>query len=442
MTPELDLLNAPTPEARLANLDRVLAASPTPPRSDEVNNHIHTCYSFSPYSPTAAAWMASRAGLKAAGIMDHDSIAGAEEMLEACRRIGIASTAGFELRVSCAATRLAGRKINNPDSLTLAYMAIHGIPRPRIPDVSRFLQPLQEARNRRNEAMVNRLNRRLAPLHLPPLDFQRDVYDRSEAARGGAITERHLLAALAGRLIENWGRGEALVNRLPSELKIDLPAKLAALLRDASNPHYVYDLLGVLKSSFLPEVFIQPGDDECIPVRQAVDFALSIGAIPAYAYLGDVTASPTGDKKAEKFEDDYLDLLFEELVATGFLAVTYMPPRNTVGQLLRVQAKCADAGLMEISGVDINSSRQSFKCPEILRPEFQHLIGATWALIAHEKLATLDARLGLFAPGNPLAGAPLSRRIEVYSHIGAALEPKTPEQALAVARSHGLCLDA
>ena len=54
----------------------------------DVNNHIHTQYSFSPYSPTKAAWMAMQAGLATAGIMDHDTIAGAREYIEAGRILG------------------------------------------------------------------------------------------------------------------------------------------------------------------------------------------------------------------------------------------------------------------------------------------------------------------------------------------------------------------
>ncbi len=433
----LTLLNSETLDARLQNLRDLVkaqrAGGVTVPRTEEVNNHIHTMYSFSPYSPSAAAWQAAQAGLQAAGIMDHDSIAGAEEMLEACKIIGIGSTAGFELRVDCGMTGLSGRKINNPDSLSIAYMAIHGIPKPMISEVVRFLEPIQKARNVRNRAMVARLNERLKELSIPAIDFERDVYARSKAAQGGAITERHILAALAEKLMGLYGRDGRVVGFLKDVLKVELPVKMVAMLSDPANPHYLYDLLGILKSSFLPSFFIQPGTDECIPVRQAVQFALKIGAIPAYAYLGDVTASPTGDKKAEKFEDDYLDLLFEELVTLGFRAVTYMPPRNTLVQLQRVQGLCAKHGLMEISGVDINSSRQTFSCPEIMQPAFRHLIAATWALIAHEKLASVEARFSLFRADNPFAAVALDERLKLYAKVGAALDSAQPENALKVA---------
>ena len=144
--------------------------------------------------------------------------------------------------------------------------------------------------------------------------------------------------------------------------------------------------------------------------------------------------SPTGDKKAEKFEDDYLEELFDELGRIGYRAVTYMPPRNTVEQLRRVQRLCAERGFMQISGVDINSSRQSFSCPEVLKDEFKHLVDTTWALIAHERLASVEAALDLFSAANPPAARGLEERIAVYAAAGRDLDPRRPEEsAVAVA---------
>ena len=59
----------------------------SPPDTVYVNNHIHTTYSFSPYSPTKALYMAWQNGLKTAGIMDHDSVGGAKEFLKAAEII-------------------------------------------------------------------------------------------------------------------------------------------------------------------------------------------------------------------------------------------------------------------------------------------------------------------------------------------------------------------
>ena len=107
----LNLLNAPTREERIANLREVLKTTEFPPQvAQYINNHIHTTYSFSPYSPTAAVYAARMEGLCTAGIIDHDSISGADEFLEAAEIIGIPVTIGMEARISMDGTRLEGRR--------------------------------------------------------------------------------------------------------------------------------------------------------------------------------------------------------------------------------------------------------------------------------------------------------------------------------------------
>ena len=88
----------------------------------------------------------------------------------------------------------------------------------------------------------------------------------------------------------------------------------------------LYDLLGWVKSDLISKFYVD-ADDELPDVREALDIANEIGAISAYAYLGDVGSSVTGDKRAQKFEDDYLDELIPYIKELGFKAVTYMPSR-------------------------------------------------------------------------------------------------------------------
>ena len=74
----------------------------------DVNNHIHTTYSFSPYSPSRAVVEGWKAGLKTIGIMDHDSVGGCKEFVEAGKIIGMPVTVGFECRTSVKGTALEG----------------------------------------------------------------------------------------------------------------------------------------------------------------------------------------------------------------------------------------------------------------------------------------------------------------------------------------------
>jgi len=394
--------------------------------TEEVNNHVHSTYSFSPYTPSMIAVKAAEAGLRTVGIMDHDSISGATEFLEACTIVEMASTVGFEMRVNMNGTSMQGRKTNNPDEPNISYIAFHGIPATQFKRCEQFLKPIHDARIARDRKEVEKLNVVLKERGAPTLDFDADVVAISNAEKGGSITERHILYALSLKLIEQHGKGQPLVNFLEKQMQIPLASSLRDWLLDTKNPHYAYDLLGAFKSELVPAFFIPSSYDECMNVRDAVAFANEIGAIPAYAYLGDVAESPTGDKKAEKFEDDFLDELVPELKAIGFKAITYMPPRNTREQLARLRKLCQANGLMEISGVDINSSRQSFNCPILLEPEFRHLADAAWALIAHEKLATTDPKLALFHPENPWANEPLETRLARYTRIGKTLNPNDP----------------
>ncbi len=437
MDTSLNQLEADAREARLEALRAIVADNHDGIRdvapSEEVNNHVHTHYSFSPYSPTTAAYMARRSGLLAVGSVDHDSIGAAEELMDAAAVLGIGSTVGAELRVSFADTAFGDRRLNNPDSIGIAYMVLHGVPRSGIPRLAEYLAPLQRVRGERNRRQVAALNRILGDGGVDTIDYDRDVVPLSWADRGGTVTERHILYALAIALEDTYGRGEALLSTIRNDLGVQLSERQARYLADPENPHYLYDLLGVFKGDFVGRFFIQPGPEECRPVQEVTALGREIGALPAYAYLGDITDSPTGDKKAQAFEDAFLDELVAALPEMGFQAITYMPPRNTKAQLRRVQRLAESAGLLEISGVDINSSRQVFTCPEVMMPEFRHLTTTTWALIAHEKLSAEDLRYGLFHADNPFHLRPLAERVELYAGIARRSDLHHPESMLELA---------
>ena len=365
---DLDLLNelnAGTKEERLGALKRAVAAASFPavdPRM--VNNHIHTNYSFSPYSPSAAVFAARAEGLATCGIVDHDSMGGAQEFIEAGKIVGIPTTIGIETRVSFAETPLKDKRTNNPDQIGNSYMVLHAVPHDKIETVQAYFASVRDKRNVRNRKMVAKINELYAHDGVN-LDFDRDVLPLSQAADGGSVTERHLMLALARQLIV---LGKA---KLP-EGADEWETMLAE-----------YDLVGALKKDCIPKVFI-PATDECPTLHELVRFAGEVGGILAYAYLGDVTASVTGDKKAQAFEDEYLDELFKVIDTAGIRAVTYMPTRNTQAQIERLRKLCDYYSMQQITGEDINSPRQSFIIEKMKEDQFSNLIESTWQLIRHE----------------------------------------------------------
>ena len=376
----LEKLNAPTKAERLANLAEVLKTSVFPPMVPQyINNHIHTTYSFSPYSPTAAVYAARMEGLCTAGIIDHDSISGAEEFLEAAKLVDMPVTIGMEARISMDGTRLEGRRTNNPDQVGVSYMTIQSVPHDKIGVLTEFFKPYQAARHTRNRKMIEKINELVGV----SLDYDRDVLPLSMAAENGGVTERHLMYALAIELTKQVGKGQPMIDKLTS-LGMNISEKQKTLLLDTEYPFYEYDVLGMLKGTFVPKIFID-ATDECPKLKDMVKLCKEVDAYLCYAYLGDVGDSVTGDKKAQKFEDDYLEDVFECLKEEGVTAVTYMPTRNTPAQLERLRGLCDQYGMFQISGEDINTPRQSFIIKAMENPMFQNLIDATWKLIEHEK---------------------------------------------------------
>ncbi len=377
----LEKLNADTPEERLANL-RTLANDAAFPDTDRryINNHIHTIYSFSPYSPTAAVWAAKAEGLATAGIVDHDSIGGAREFLEAGEILGMPVTVGMECRVSMAGTPFEALRTNNPDQPGVSYMTMQAVPHGSIEMLQAAFVPLREKRECRNRKMVDNINGVLDGTGIV-IDYDCDVRPLSEAEVGGSVTERHLMLALARKLIEGFGR-DGICAGLDS-VGVRLSEKQTALMKDTESPYFEYDLLGILKGAFVGKIYI-PATDECLTIAEASKLAKDAGAIFCYAYLGDVTDSVTGDKAAQKFEDDYLDELVRFLADTGVSGITYMPTRNTPAQLDRIRDLAESFGLMQVSGEDINSPRQSFIVKAMENPKFENLIDSAWELIKHE----------------------------------------------------------
>jgi hypothetical protein len=407
-------LNAPTAEARIAAAGKLADLEEqgelTPPEtSGYVNNHIHTIYSFSPYSPAKAVWTSRAAGLAVSGIVDHDSVSGVREFRQAGRALGFPTTAGFELRSDHTATSLGDRRTNNPDQAGVSYMTFHGLRDSALDAVSEFLAPVSDARGERNRAMCARL----ADLSGLDLNYDRDVVPLSRRPEGGSVTERHLLCALSLAAIREYGGADAIFDYLETRLNFkrgdtdklraswqtsiygagSRPADSGAAgttpaLTDTCCPYgadfFLYDLIGVLKANLVESFYIPAGPVECPPLAVLVEFARAHDIIITYPYLGDVTASVTGDKRAQSFEDSYIGELFDVLEAEGVSAISYMPARNTREQAERVRELADRHGMLQISGEDINSPRQPFISEASKDPYFANLRDTTWRLVKHE----------------------------------------------------------
>ena len=109
----------------------------------DVNLHAHTFFSYNAYgySPSKFAWLARKAGLAVAGIVDFDVLDGVDEFLDAGRLIGLKCCAGLESRVFV--PEFATLEINSPGEPGVAYNMGVGFPARRVASL-----PRRDARRR------------------------------------------------------------------------------------------------------------------------------------------------------------------------------------------------------------------------------------------------------------------------------------------------------
>ncbi len=391
---DIECLNAKTKEERLKNLSILSKDLPKITANENyINNHVHTKYSFSPYSPAYAVYSAKQQGLSSVGIIDHDSFSGANEFHQAGKILGIRTSAGIEFRVDYTGTPLENKMINNPDQHSVAYMLIHGIPMSMEQSVNDFLKPVRAYRFERNVLMLNKINEMFSPFNIK-VDMEKDIIPETYFSDGGTITERHLLLGIIKRLISEHVEVERINKFVAETLKLTLTDKL--LTAKCVDNYYIYDLLGLFKSNFIKDFYV-PATKELVPIKDAIDFGYQIGAFPCYSYLGDVNDCVTGDKKPQKFEDDYLDLLFEVINKLGIKSITYSPTRNSGKQLERLQNLAKKYDMFTVCGDDINSIRQSFIVKALENKEFHDLVVNSKVLEINERLGNSDLKKCYFS---------------------------------------------
>ena len=105
-----------------------------PEADTDVNLHCHTFFSYNSYgySPSKFAWLARKAGVAVAGVVDFDVLDALEEFLEAARMLGLKACAGLETRVFV--PEFSERVINSPGEPGISYHMGVGFPSSNVPN--------------------------------------------------------------------------------------------------------------------------------------------------------------------------------------------------------------------------------------------------------------------------------------------------------------------
>jgi hypothetical protein len=373
----------------------------------DVNLHAHTFFSYNAYgySPSKFAWLARKAGLAVAGIVDFDVLDGVDEFLDAGRRIGLKCCAGLESRVFV--PEFATLEINSPGEPGVAYNMGVGFPRAASHP---FLAEMRAAAERRTRGIIVRVNAYLDPVKL---DFDLDV---APLTPSGNATERHLCEAYERKALEvlpDAARRTAFwMERLggaPAE-----SAKLQGLIRAKTMKRGGVGYVAPDRGSF-PEM------------AKMNRFVAEAGAIPTVAWLD---GASEGERRMEAFVDI--------AVASGAAALNVIPDRNyTPGKpeaklknLYEVVALAERRGFPVIAGTEMNAPGQkfvdSFSSAE-LKPLAPMFLRSAYIVYAHSVLQRAGG-LGYLSEWAKARFASVAAKNDFYVAAGRALRPGAEEK--------------
>jgi len=317
-----------------------------PDAGTDVNIHCHTFFSYNTYgySPSKFAWLACKAGLAVAGVVDFDVLDALDEFLDACKLLGIKGCAGLETRVFV--PEFEDRVINSPGEPGISYHMGVGFPSANVPQQQQeFLAGLRETAQRRNQELMGRVNKHLSPVEL---DYDKDVLTLTPS---GNATERHMCSAYA--------RKAAAIFEQPEELADFWSEKLGMEIITSQLPES-RDLLNAIRAKTMKRGgvgYVQPGKGSFPRMADTNSFILAAGGIPVHTWLD---GTSDGEKAIEE--------LLEVATSTGAAAINVIPDRNyTPGSssiklvnLYHVVQLAEKLHLPVVEGTEMNSPGQKF----------------------------------------------------------------------------------
>jgi hypothetical protein len=378
-----------------------------PAPGTNVNLHAHTFFSYNAYgySPSKYAWLARKAGLAVAGIVDFDVLDALEEFLEAGRLVSLKTCVSLESRVFV--PEFATRVINSPGEPGVAYhMGVGFTSAVQHP----FLAEMRASAAQRTREMLGRVNAYMRPVEL---DYEKDVVPLTPK---GNATERHLCTAFerkAAQVFPDLARRTAFWQ----EKLGDAPAagaKLQNLIRAKT-----------MKKGGVG--YVQSGKGSFPLMADMNRFVRESGAIPTLAWL-DGTAD--GEKS--------LDELFATAIAAGAAALNVIPDRNYTPEVKDQKLKnLYDVVEMAekhhfpiIVGTEMNSPGNkfvdSFGTAE-LAPLVPVFLRGAHIIYGHSVLQR-QSGLGYLSPWAKKTFTAIKAKNEFFERLGRELQPASEDR--------------
>ena len=404
-------------QALTALCEKVRAGEITLPRAGtDVNLHCHTFFSYNTYgySPSKFAWLARKAGLAVAEVVDFDVLDALEEFLEAARMLGLKACAGLETRVFV--PEFATRVMTSPGEPGITYHMGVGFPSATLDgEQQEFLLNLRKTAQQRNQDLMGRVNEHLKPVEL---DYEKDVLVLTP---GGNATERHMCLAYARKAKEIFGDGDKLIKFWSEKLGVEIESSALPEGRK---------LLDAIRAKTMKRGgvgYVLPDKGSFPLMADTNQFLLAVGAIPTLTWLD-------GTSEGEKDIEELLDVA----MSTGAAAINVIPDRNyTPGakdektdNLYQVVELAQKLHLPVVEGTEMNSPGQkfvdNFETAE-LAPLVPVFLKGAHIVYAH---SVLQQKCGLgytsdWAKKNFKSAA---EKNEFFQQLGSSLEPQQEDK--------------
>jgi hypothetical protein len=429
---KLDSFNAA--ERKKALLDLLLKVTTgeiaLPLHSTAVNLHCHTFFSYNSYgySPSKFAWLARKAGLAVAGIVDFDVLDGLDEFLDAAKTIGLKSAVGIETRVFIPG--FADKVINSPGEPGISYHMGMGFTNSKLTGAQRdFLTRLRQTAQQRNRDLTQRVNEFLKPVEL---DYEKDVLPLTPS---GNPTERHICLAYARKAKRMFAEDTAL-GKFWSE-------KLGTNVVPFNLPES-RELLNNIRAKTMKQGgagYVKPDTGSFPKLDEMNQFILATGAIPVMTWLD---GTSDGEQDIER--------LLDVEMKTGVAAINIIPDRNytsgvknpKLANLYHIVELAESRNLPVVVGTEMNSPGQkfvdSFETAE-LKPLIPVFLKGAYIIYAHSVLQQ-TCGLGYLSDWAKKSFSTAAEKNEFFEKFGRLLKPPqqdifiglteniTPEQVL------------
>ena len=386
-----------------------------PPIRDWVNLHCHTFFSYNAYgySPCKFAWLAKKAGLAVAGIVDFDVLDGLEEFYWAGRQIDLKAIVGIESRVYV--PEFADKVINSPGEPGVSYYMGVGFTSADITgSTGEFIMGLRRTSEQRNRILISKVNKYLSPVEL--------AYDKEVVCLtpSGNATERHICLAYARKAANVFADAVELktfwADKLGEEIDIsDLPESMA--------------LQGLIRAKTMKRGgigYVQPDAGAFPSFKVMNEFILAADGIPTQTWLD---GTSDGEKQIE--------YLLKMGMQNGVAAINIIPDRNYTSNsgakdeklenMYQVVEIAEKLGLIVVCGTEMNSGGQKFVDDfdsQELKPLLPTFLKSAYIIYGHSVLQR-QAGFGYMGEWAKKSFDTVTLKNEFFEKLGRVIEPST-----------------